>query len=365
MISRRDTAASCSAGLAVNSSICPRGSEIPSLALQLLRPGSNRRPREPEPWTRRSGKPKRSATPQLRKAHWSRAAPSRLRQAGLPRRLGAPHRHLPTRRDQPALEGDPAGRPPGPLCALSPRRLPGLHRPALLRRQRRRQGAPPHLDAPPTTRGPKPGPRRTGNTLLAGPLGDARGLRGHRLRDRPRPWPAPLPLSRAGEGARPTRPHRRRHQHRPSQRVLPSRHRAPSPSPTCHLVPTFLPEHRTPAQQLMKRRSPTASRGLRGRSCRGPFQGKPATCCDPESRPRIVGPSKDREQSPIVCAVFAPTSPSHPRTNSTHRRGPGVMPDSPGATGPATNPVSTTPHRTAILTVILASGCWTRSTSRS
>ncbi|WP_406162242.1 hypothetical protein OG806_41270 [Streptomyces sp. NBC_00882] len=36
MISRRDTAASCSAGLAVNSSICPRSSEIPSLALQLL-----------------------------------------------------------------------------------------------------------------------------------------------------------------------------------------------------------------------------------------------------------------------------------------------------------------------------------------
>jgi hypothetical protein len=241
VISGRDTAASCSASLAVNSSICPRSSEIPSLA---------------------------------RASRRSRAVPSRLRQAGLPHRLGAPHRHLPTRRDQPTLEGDPAGRPAGPLCVLSPRRLPGLHRPALLHRQRRQQGAPPHLDAAPTARGPKPGPRRTGNALLVGPLRDARGLRGHRLRDRPRPRPGPLPLSEAGEGARPTRPHRRRHQHRPSQRVLPSQHRTPSPSPTCHPVPTALPEHRTPAQQLIKRRSPTASRD-RGRSCRGRFQGNP------------------------------------------------------------------------------------------
>lgn len=164
-----------------------------------------------------------------------------LHQGGLPHRLGQPHPHLPERHHQPALETRPGRRPPPAVRPLPPQGMPGMRRPPEVHRQRRRQGAPP----PPAVRAaagdPDAGPERPEDRHLAAAPCRPRGLRGHRLRNRPRSRPAALPLSRPGEGAPPTRPHRRRNQHRPPQRILPTRHHTSFSAPTTQPLPAALP----------------------------------------------------------------------------------------------------------------------------
>ncbi|WAZ26963.1 transposase [Streptomyces cinnabarinus] len=124
---------------------------------------------------------------------------------------------------------------PKPACRAWPR-------PAEVHRQRRRTGPSHHPAARAPARDPDSSPARAGHSSVAAALRGPRRLRGHRLRDGPRARATALPLPRNRQDPRPARPHRRRNQHRPAQRALPTRHHPAPATPSHQPIPAPLPE---------------------------------------------------------------------------------------------------------------------------